>query len=44
VRHEELLLIGIESIRVTGSRLEREPATVIERVRTLLGRRRRPAA
>jgi predicted transcriptional regulator of viral defense system len=40
VRHEELLLIGIESIRVTGSRLEREPATVIERVRTLLGRRR----
>lgn len=42
VRHEELLLIGIESIRVTGPRLEREPATVIERVRTLLGRRRRP--
>jgi hypothetical protein len=44
VRHEELLLIGIESIRVTGSRLEREPATVIERVRTLLERRRPPAA
>jgi predicted transcriptional regulator of viral defense system len=43
VRHEELLLIGIESIRVTGPRLKREPGTVIERVRTLLGRRRRPA-
>jgi predicted transcriptional regulator of viral defense system len=43
VRHEELLLIGIESIRVTGSRLKREPAIVIERVRTLLERRRPPA-
>lgn len=43
VRHEELLLLGIESIRVTGPRLEREPGTVIERVRTLLERRRRPA-
>lgn len=44
VRHEELLLLlGIESIRVTGPRLEREPATVIERVRTLPGRRRPPA-
>jgi len=42
VRQEELLLLGIESIRVTGPRLEREPATVIERVRTLLGRRRPP--
>jgi hypothetical protein len=44
VRHEELLLIGIESIRVTGPRLEREPVTVIERVRTLLELRRPPAA
>jgi predicted transcriptional regulator of viral defense system len=44
VRHEELLLIGIEMIRVTGPRLKREPATVIERVRTLLERRRRRAA
>jgi hypothetical protein len=41
-RQEELLLAGIESIRVTGSRLEREPGTVIERVRTLLERRRPP--
>ncbi|MDX6653965.1 MAG: hypothetical protein QOH18_675 [Solirubrobacterales bacterium] len=44
VRHEELLLIGIEMIRVTGPRLKREPETVIRRVRTLLERRRRPAA
>jgi predicted transcriptional regulator of viral defense system len=44
VRHEELLLIGIEMIRVTGPRLKREPATVTRRVRTLLERRRRPAA
>jgi hypothetical protein len=43
VRHEELLLIGIESITVTGPRLEREPATVIERVRKLLELRRPPA-
>jgi very-short-patch-repair endonuclease len=44
VRHEELLLVGIEMIRVTGPRLKREPETVIRRVRTLLERRRRPAA
>jgi predicted transcriptional regulator of viral defense system len=44
VRQEELLLIGIASIRVTGPRLKREPETVIARVRTLLERRRRPAA
>lgn len=43
VRHEELLLVGIESIRVTGPRLRREPETVIGRVRTLLERRRPPA-
>jgi predicted transcriptional regulator of viral defense system len=43
VRHEELLLVGIESIRVTGPRLQREPETVIGRVRTLLERRRPPA-
>jgi predicted transcriptional regulator of viral defense system/very-short-patch-repair endonuclease len=40
VRQEELLLVGIETIRVTGPRLAREPATVIEAVRTLLERRR----
>jgi predicted transcriptional regulator of viral defense system len=44
VRHEELLLVGIEVIRVTGPRLNREPATVTRRLRTLLERRRRPAA
>jgi len=44
VRQEELLLIGVEMIRVTGPRLKREPETVIERVRTLLERRRRQAA
>ncbi len=42
VRQEELMLAGIEMIRVTGPRLKREPAVVIERVRTLLERRRRP--
>jgi predicted transcriptional regulator of viral defense system len=44
VRHEELLLIGVEMIRVTGPRLKREPDTVTRRVRTLLEQRRRPAA
>lgn len=43
VRHEELLLVGIEMIRVTGPRLKREPETVIDRVRTFLERRRPPA-
>jgi hypothetical protein len=43
VRHEELLLVGVEMIRVTGPRLKREPETVARRVRTLLERRRRPA-
>jgi predicted transcriptional regulator of viral defense system len=44
VRQEELLLVGIASIRVTGPRLGREPETVTERVRTLLARRRPRAA
>jgi Transcriptional regulator, AbiEi antitoxin len=42
VRQEELMLIGVAMIRVTGPRLKREPEIVIERVRTLLERRRRP--
>jgi hypothetical protein len=42
LRQEELKLIGVEMIRVTGPRLKREPEIVIERVRTLLERRRRP--
>ena len=40
LRQEELKLIGIEMIRVTGPRLKREPETVAERVGTLLRRRR----
>jgi hypothetical protein len=32
VRDEELKLIGVEMIRVTGSRLKREPEVVIERL------------
>ncbi len=43
LRQEELKLIGVEMIRVTGPRLKREPEVVIERVRTLLEGRRRPA-
>jgi hypothetical protein len=42
VRQEELMLIGVEMVRITGPRLRREPEIVIERVRTLLEGRRRP--
>jgi hypothetical protein len=41
LRQEELKLVDIEMIRVTGPRLDREPEAVIERVRTLLDQRRR---
>jgi hypothetical protein len=41
VRHEDLKLVGVELIRVTGLRLGREPDRVLERVATLLERRRR---
>jgi hypothetical protein len=41
LRQENLKLIGIEMIRVTGPRLDREPNAVIERVAELLERRRR---
>jgi very-short-patch-repair endonuclease len=41
LRQEELKLVGVEMIRVTGSRLDREPREVIRRVTTLLGQRRR---
>jgi very-short-patch-repair endonuclease len=41
VRHEELKLVGIEMIRVTGPRLDREPDEVIGRVAALLAQRRR---
>jgi len=39
-RQEELKLAGIEMIRVTGTRLEREPSRVIERLARLLADRR----
>lgn len=38
-RQEDLLLAGIQMTRVTGPRLEQEPAEVIERVARLLERR-----
>ena len=40
-RQEDLKLVGVEITRVTGSRLEREPERVIERVARLLEQRRR---
>lgn len=40
LRQEDLKLAGIEMIRVTGPRLDREPDAVIDRIATLLGRRR----
>ncbi|MBS1678591.1 MAG: hypothetical protein JST08_14540 [Actinobacteria bacterium] len=39
VRDDELLLAGIETTRVTGPRLDREPAAVVESVRRHLARR-----
>jgi very-short-patch-repair endonuclease len=39
VRDDELLLAGIETVRVTGVRLEREPRAVIDSVRRHLARR-----
>ncbi len=41
LRQENLKLMGIEMIRVTGPRLDREPHKVIERVAALLEQRRR---
>ena len=40
LRQEELKLIGVEMIRVTGPRLDREPKNVMRRVAALLERRR----
>jgi very-short-patch-repair endonuclease len=40
LRDEDLALDGIQTIRVTGRRLEREPKRVAERVSALLARRR----
>lgn len=43
LRQEELKLIGVEMIRVTRPRLQREPEAVIRNLATLLERRRREA-
>lgn len=40
LRQEDLKLRGIEMIRITGPRLEREPHQVIERIAVLLRQRR----
>jgi hypothetical protein len=39
-RDEELKLAAVEVVRITGARLAREPDLVMQRLRTLLGRRR----
>jgi len=44
LRQEDLKLRGIEMIRITGRRLEREPRAAIERVGALLRQRRRQLA
>ncbi len=41
VRQDDLLLIGVEMIRVTGPRLRREPTATVDRVAAHLERRRR---
>jgi hypothetical protein len=41
LRQDDLLLIGVEMIRVTGARLRREPTATTERVAAHLERRRR---
>jgi very-short-patch-repair endonuclease len=41
VRQEELKLLGVEMIRVTRPRLQREPEAVMRNLATLLDRRRR---
>jgi hypothetical protein len=40
LRQEDLKLAGIDSIRITAARIEREPAAVARRLKLLLGRRR----
>ena len=39
MRDDELLLAGIETTRVTGPRLDREPGAVIDSLRSHLARR-----
>ena len=43
-RQEDLKLAGIEMIRVTGVRIDREPQAVSRRIRRLLDQRRRELA
>jgi AbiEi antitoxin C-terminal domain len=43
-RQDDLLLVGVEMIRVTGPRLRGEPAATVERVAAHLERRRRELA
>jgi very-short-patch-repair endonuclease len=40
VRHEDLKLAGIEMVRITGERMDREPRAVAARLRRLLEQRR----
>ena len=44
LRHEDLKLSGIEMIRITGERIDREPRAVISRLRLHLEQRRRELA
>lgn len=41
LRQEDLKLKGVETIHVTGPRLDREPKAIVERVAAHLGQRRR---
>ncbi len=43
-RQEKLAMVGIELIRITGTRLKREPETVARRIGGHLERRRQPLA
>jgi hypothetical protein len=44
LRQEDLKLKGVEMIRITGPRLDREPRATVERIRALLEQRRRQLA
>lgn len=44
IRQEDLKLAGIEIVRITGARLDREPKAVANRLRRLLAQRRRDQA
>jgi predicted transcriptional regulator of viral defense system/very-short-patch-repair endonuclease len=41
IRHESLKLAGIEMVRITGNRMDREPESIARRLHLLLERRRR---